>query len=47
MQITGVLGYRVLAGGVQPDPAKVEAIRSWSLPLGTRMEAQKFLGLAP
>ena len=39
-------GYRVSATGVQPDPDKTEAIRSWPLPLGTRTEVQKFLGLA-
>ena len=46
MQTIGVLGYRVSATGVQSDPDKIEAIRSWPLPLGTRTEVQKFLGLA-
>ena len=31
---------------LEPDPVKLEAIRSWPLPLGTRTEVQKFLGLA-
>ena len=42
----GFLGYRVSASGVQPDPDKIEAIRSWQLPSGARPEVQKFLGLA-
>ena len=46
MQTISFLGYRVSATGVQPDPDKIEAIRSWPLPLGTRTEVQKFLGLA-
>ena len=46
MQNIGFLGYRVSATGVQPDPDKIEAIRSWPLPLGTRTGVQKCLGLA-
>ena len=45
-QTIGFLGYRVSAAGVQPDQAKIEAVRAWLLPRGTRTEVQKFLGLA-
>ena len=38
MQAIGFLGYSVSATGVQPDPDKIEAIRPWPLPLGTRTE---------
>ncbi|CDJ36344.1 uncharacterized protein EMH_0079970 [Eimeria mitis] len=31
---------------VEPDPAKIEAIQRWPLPLYTRTDVQKFLGLA-
>ena len=46
MATVNFLGYRVSAAGVQPDPAKIEAIRAWPLPLRTRKDVQKFLGLA-
>ena len=46
MQTISFLGFRVSAAGVQPDPAKIEAIQRWPLPLYTRTDVQKFLGLA-
>ncbi|CDJ30653.1 uncharacterized protein EMH_0006960 [Eimeria mitis] len=46
MQTISFLGFRVFAAGVQPDPAKIEAIQRWPLPLYTRTDVQKFLGLA-
>ena len=38
--------YRVSAAGVQHEPNRIEPIRSWPLPLGTRTEVRKLLGLA-
>ena len=40
------LGHRVSAAGVQPNPAKIKALKEWPLPLLTRKDVQKFLGLA-
>ncbi|CDJ35647.1 uncharacterized protein EMH_0028120 [Eimeria mitis] len=34
------------AAGVEADPAKIEAVQRWPLPLYTRAELQKILGLA-
>ena len=46
MRTVKFLGFRVSAAGVQPDQAKIEAISRWPLPLRTRKDVQKFLGLA-
>lgn len=46
MQTITFLGHRVSAAGVQPDPLKIEAIRSWPLPLRSRRDIQSFYGLA-
>ncbi|CDJ35655.1 uncharacterized protein EMH_0028280 [Eimeria mitis] len=46
MQTISFLGFHVSAAGVEPDPAKIEAIQRWPLPLYTRTDVQKFVGLA-
>ena len=37
------LGFCVSGAGVQPVPAKIEAICRWALPVYTRTDVQKFL----
>uniref|UniRef100_A0A8C7X743 Gypsy retrotransposon integrase-like protein 1 n=1 Tax=Oryzias sinensis TaxID=183150 RepID=A0A8C7X743_9TELE len=39
------LGYIFEAGGIRPDPAKIEAVSSWEPPT-TRKKLQQFLGFA-
>ena len=46
MRTVKFLGFRVSAAGVRPDQAKKEAISTWPLPLRTRKDVHKFLGLA-
>ncbi|CDJ35727.1 OSJNBa0079C19.6 protein, related [Eimeria mitis] len=46
MQTISFLGFCVSAAGVEPDPARIEAIQRWPLALYTRTDVQKFLGLA-
>ena len=46
MSTVTFLGHRVSAAGVQPDPAKIDALKDWPLPLRTRKDVQSFLGLA-
>lgn len=45
MQTVSFLRFRVSAAGIQPDLAKIETIRILSLPLCSRMDTQRFLGL--
>ena len=40
----GFLGHRVSAGGLAPDPGKIEAVRGWPTPRCLR-ETRAFLGL--
>ena len=46
MSTVTFLGHRVSAAGVQPDPAKIDALKRWPLPLRSRKDVQLFLGLA-
>jgi len=46
MSIIGFLGFRVSAQGVEVDPAKMETIKSWPLPLYSQEDVRSFYGLA-
>ena len=39
------LGHVISAAGVMPDPAKVEAVREWPVPIN-QTEVQSFIGLS-
>ena len=37
------LGHKISASGIEPDPAKIQAVQEWALPTNVK-EMQSFLG---
>ena len=46
VQTISFLGLHISVAGLQPDPAKIEAIRTWPLYFSTRRDVQRVLGVA-